>query len=233
MRQGSVGHVRLVRHRGRRLVEKRITDPARHETEVRALRALAGSGLPVPDLVDVRPGSILMTVMPGVRLDEVGADERLRGLGDSAALLRRLHVLRPLPGLGTPPDDALIVQRYLDARGPSLPLTVPRSSGSAFCHGDWTDGNLLACDGVVTAVVDWEAAHVGDPVRELSRAAWAASRKDPRAYDVLIEAYGADPVEVAGWNAIHAAELWLWFAHAGPPEYLGRLTLELGDWRWG
>jgi aminoglycoside phosphotransferase (APT) family kinase protein len=99
-----------------------------------------------------------------------------------------------------------------------------------FCHGDWTDGNLLVSGGRVTGVVDWEAAHAGDPLRELARAAWGAARKDPRSAEAVIDAYGADAERVRAWYPIHAAELWLWFAHAGPPEYLAQLTAELRDW---
>jgi aminoglycoside phosphotransferase (APT) family kinase protein len=229
MRQGAVGHVHLVRHEGRTAVRKRLPDPGRHRTELVALGALAGHGLPVPEVLDVGADSITMTRMPGTRLDEVGADDRLHGLRASGSLLRRLHRVPPPAGLPEAPDDAGIIRRYRAAGGPPLPLTVPRRGDAVFCHGDWTDGNLLAQDGGIAGIVDWEAAHVGDPLRELARAAWGASRKDRRSFDVLVEAYGADPVRVREWVPIHAAELWLWFAEAGPPEYLQQLTVELVD----
>lgn len=231
MRQGAVGHVRLVERDGRTLVEKRMTDAARHDTEFLALTALADVNLPTPEIVEASPGSILMTRMPGDRLDSVGADERLAGLGASGGLLRRLHAVRPPDGLSNAPDDALIVRRYRDADGPALPFIVPPAElPSVFCHGDWTDANLLATDGAITGIVDWERAHLGDPMRELSRAAWAASRKDPRSVDLLVATYGADPDRVKDWFPIHAAELWLWFLEAGPPEYLTQLTAELENW---
>ncbi|MBW9110000.1 phosphotransferase family protein [Microbacterium ureisolvens] len=230
VRQGAVGHVRLVEHLGRPVVEKRMTDPARHDTEVLALGALGCTELPVPELIQVDRGSILMTLMPGQRLDSLTLDARLTGLEASATLLHRLHDLQPPPGLPPGPDDESIVRRYSDAPGPPLPLRVPRTERLTFCHGDWTDANLLAIDGKITAIVDWERAHLGDPIRELSRAAWAASRKDPRSFDRLVERYGADPVKVREWLPIHAAELWLWFAEAGPPAYLEQLTAELESW---
>ncbi|WCM55751.1 phosphotransferase family protein [Microbacterium sp. EF45047] len=230
MRQGAVGHVRIVVRDGRRLVEKRMTDPVRHGTEVRALRALAGSGLPVPEIVAERPGSILMTLRPGRRLDELDPDARREGLRASASALRMLHALHPPAGLSPAPDDAAIIARYRDAGGPPLPLEVPPASGRAFCHGDWSDGNLLATGARITGIVDWESAHVGDPLRELARAAWAAGRKDPHSAAALIDAYGAEPAAVRAWYPIHAAELWLWFAEAGPAEYLDRLTAELRAW---
>ncbi len=230
MQQGAVGQVRAVHRDGRALVEKRMTDRLRHDAEVIALRALAGTGLPVPELVEERPGAIVMTRMPGERLDRLDAGARLEGMRASMSLLRALHELEPPAGLPSAPDDASIVRRYRDAGGPPLPLAIPPTERLAFCHGDWSDANLLAEGGRITGMVDWEAAHVGDPLRELSRAAWAAARKDPRAFDVLVAAYGAAPEAARSWVPIHAAELWLWFAEAGPPAYLEQLTTELRGW---
>ncbi|WP_157973940.1 phosphotransferase family protein [Desertihabitans aurantiacus] len=230
MRQGAVGQVRVVRVDGRELVEKRFADPARHDTEVQALRALAGSGLPVPELVAVTPGSVLMTLLPGERLDGLDASRQIAGISASAELLRELHRLPPPTGLPGPPDDARTIRRYRDAGGPPLPLRVPPATPPVFCHGDWTNGNLLLSGEEVSGVVDWEAAHVGDPLRELSRAAYGASRDDPRRAEALVEAYGADPADVRAWLPLHAAELWLWFREAGPPEYLDRLTRDLRSW---
>ncbi|WP_144876800.1 phosphotransferase family protein [Microbacterium sp. 1.5R] len=231
MRQGAVGAVRVIERDGVRLVEKRMPDAERHRTEVSALRALSlVDDLPTPQLVEDRPGEILMTAMPGTRLDEVDPEVRLAGLRASASLLRRLHEVPAPAGLAPRPDDAALIARYRAADAPPLPLAIPPAAGAVFCHGDWTDGNLLAHRGAISAVVDWEAAHVGDPLRELSRAAWGASRKDPRSSAALIDAYGAAAEDVHRWDAIHAAELWLWFAEAGPPEYLAQLTTELRGW---
>lgn len=229
MRQGAIGEVSLVMRDGRMLVQKRLSDPVRHDNEARALRALTGSGLPVPELIDEHPGAILMTRLPGERLDDQDADARLAGLRASGPLLRRLHSLEPPAALAPAPDDHRIITRYRAAGGPPLPLRVPAQTGRVFCHGDWTDGNLLGSAGRISGIVDWESAHIGDPLRELARAAWGAARKDPRSAAVLIEAYGADAASVRAWYPIHAAELWLWFAEAGPPEYLAQLTQEIKD----
>ena len=83
MRQGAVGHVRMVERGGRPVVQKRMTDPFRHDTEVLALRALEATGIPAPELIDVRPGSILMTLMPGERLDSTST------MRESPASVRR------------------------------------------------------------------------------------------------------------------------------------------------
>lgn len=220
----------MAQHGGRSVVEKRFADPFRQEVEVLALRALAEQDLPVPELIEVGSESILMSLMQGERLDSGSADLRLDRLRTSAALLRRLHARRPPRGLPPAPDDGMIVDRFRAAGGPRLPLVIPPAGPLAFCHGDWTDGNLLAVGTGITAIVDWEAAHLGDPLRELSRAAWGASLKDVRSIEALVGGYGADLAAVRAWFPIHAAELWLWFTEAGPPEYLDQLTEKLKRW---
>lgn len=230
MLQGAVGQVRSVQWRGRSVVEKRFADPARLNVEVVALRALAEQDLPVPELLLVQADSILMTLMPGDRVDKDRSEQRVERLRASGTLLRRLHSLPAPRTLPSAPDDTGIIARYRDAGGPPLPLAVPPTRPAVFCHGDWTAGNLLAFGSEITAVLDWEAAHLGDPLRELARAAWGSSLDDERSADALIEGYGADPGAVRPWFPIHAAELWLWFTEAGPPEYLERLTTHLRKW---
>ncbi|SEQ79405.1 Phosphotransferase enzyme family protein [Microlunatus flavus] len=187
----------------------------------------------MPELLDERADSVLITLLPGERLDAGTADLRLRRLLASGPWLRRLHRRRPPTGLPAAPDDAGIVDRYRRTGGPPLPLAVPPPTPAVFCHGDWTDGNLLAVSDEITAVLDWEAAHLGDPVRELARAAYGASLKDERSVDALVEGYGADARAVRAWFPVHAAELWLWFAEAGPPAYLTQLTERLEGWSDG
>lgn len=231
MLQGAVGQVRQVEWRGRLVVEKRFADVARRDTEILALRALADHDLPVPEVLEVRGASIFLTLMPGERVDSDRSERRVQRLRVSGRWLRRLHELSAPRSLPPAPDDASIVARYREAGGPPLPLVVPPACPAVFCHGDWTAGNLLAVGADITAVLDWEAAHLGDPLRELSRAAWGSSLDDERSVEALVDGYGADSAEVHAWFPLHAAELWLWFTEAGPPEYLERLTTKLKQWQ--
>ncbi|MEO5840410.1 MAG: phosphotransferase [Acidimicrobiales bacterium] len=48
---------------------------------------------------------------------------------------------------------------------------VATSDLLVLCHGDYRTGNYLLRDGRIVGVLDWELAHVGDPVDDL---AWAA-----------------------------------------------------------
>ena len=43
----------------------------------------------------------------------------------------------------------------------------------ALVHGDFRSGNVLHQDGALTAILDWEMAHLGDPLEDV---AWSASR---------------------------------------------------------
>ncbi|MFW6031073.1 MAG: phosphotransferase family protein [Myxococcota bacterium] len=48
------------------------------------------------------------------------------------------------------------------------------SSGRlALCHGDYRLGNFVVDDDRITAILDWELAHIGDPYEDLT---WAAMR---------------------------------------------------------
>ena len=48
---------------------------------------------------------------------------------------------------------------------------IATSDRLVLCHGDYRTGNFLLRDGAIVGVLDWELAHVGDPVEDL---AWAA-----------------------------------------------------------
>jgi aminoglycoside phosphotransferase (APT) family kinase protein len=54
----------------------------------------------------------------------------------------------------------------------------------AIVHGDLRVGNFLAVDGRVTALLDWEMAHLGDPLEDLAwtyRSLWSPERQLPYA----------------------------------------------------
>ncbi len=49
----------------------------------------------------------------------------------------------------------------------SLPNKLPSPAPLAMCHGDYQPSNFLYEDGRITGVIDWEAAHVGDPREDI------------------------------------------------------------------
>lgn len=89
--------------------------------------------------------------------------------------------LPPLPGGGEGPAWARVIHKMyseLDAADephPAIELGIrwlkdhpPASFGEVLVHGDFRIGNLLVGEQGLTAVLDWEFAHVGDPAEDLA-----------------------------------------------------------------
>lgn len=169
--------------------------------EATVYRALQGRGLPIPRLHAVEPAGRAM-VMERVRgEDSVSSIEdagRRRAIGQSySSWLGHLHRLDvsdlDVSALGIPssgPGHALddlglwctimhdraagwtapateLATRWLRDHAPETP------SATSLCHGDAGPGNFLFEGTEVTALLDWEFAHVGDPHDDL---AWLAVR---------------------------------------------------------
>ena len=160
--------------------------------------ALAGSAVPIPRLVAATPegDALLLERAPGTEsLDGLDAAARARvmdGYVDALAALHGLDAARlALPGFArpTPGDPAraelALWRGVLDARVTRpAPLArfafawlerhAPRRADHiSLCHGDVGPGNFLHVGGRVTALLDWEFAHLGDPLDDLG---WLAFR---------------------------------------------------------
>jgi aminoglycoside phosphotransferase (APT) family kinase protein len=199
--------------------------------------ALRDRGLPVPHLRAVEPlgRALLMDLAEGD--DALAAvadpDDRAAIAGDYLRWLGRLHLLDPatldLPGWTHPVDaadharldlglwSAIAAERatgwmapatpfalgWLDANAPSGPTRT------SLCHGDAGPGNFLFRGRSVTALLDWEFAHVGDPLDDL---AWVAVRNHllrarfdlPSAFAVWRETTGSelDPARLEYYRAL-------------------------------
>jgi len=172
--------------------------PSGHPPDVEAalLRAAAGAGVPVAGLVGVGDDNglgapwLVVERIEGetiprklLRDDEFAAARPLLAaqLGRAAAAIHSIPV-DSVPAL----DD----QDQLTAFGslvgalsqprPALELAVRRLDASrpaaarrTVVHGDFRTGNLLVGPDGLRAVLDWELAHVGDPVEDLG---WLCTR---------------------------------------------------------
>jgi len=165
------------------------------EQEYAVLRALEGHGLPVPAVlavgVDERP-FLVMERLPGAPPGRLTEDER-RTLGSElGALLARLHALDPhelgldaaAPAEGTLAQVRQYQRLYESARPAPVPLlgallawaerNCPQDEvRPAVLWGDPGAHNLLVADGHVSALLDWELTHVGDPLDDLGAAVWS------------------------------------------------------------
>jgi aminoglycoside phosphotransferase (APT) family kinase protein len=110
-----------------------------------------------------------------------------------------------VPGLEAG-DQLAIWREVLDATGEPHPaielglrrleLDRPQPGRTAVVHGDFRNGNLVVGPEGVRAVLDWELAHLGDPLEDLGWLcvkAWRFGSSEPvggfGGYDQLIGAY--------------------------------------------
>lgn len=89
---------------------------------------------------------------------------------------------------------------------------APRSERTVLVHADFKPGNVLVRDGDVTALLDWELAHLGDPLEDLG---WVTQplrgrehliaghweRKDLVAEYERLDGRPVDPEALAWWQA--------------------------------
>jgi aminoglycoside phosphotransferase (APT) family kinase protein len=120
------------------------------------------------------------------------------------------------------PELALIRTWLLD-RAPETPRRV-------LVHGDFKPGNVLIHDHRVTALLDWETAHVGSPLEDLG---WVTNPVRRREHQIeghwevpqMIEAFEhgtgivVDPDELRWWNVFACYKLAV-IIHAGVHGYL-------------
>jgi aminoglycoside phosphotransferase (APT) family kinase protein len=189
--------------------------PLTLEREATVYRAIEGRGLPVPAVRAASAQAIVLDRMPG----RAGHPEAARGdyLSKLAALHRIDAADLDLPGLATtahaeldmwagiartrvhPPVELVdVALEKLREAWPDEPERV------VLCHGDAGDGNFLHEDGRVTAMLDWEFAHLGDPHDDL---AWMSVRASM--YGAAIEGF-PDLVRERYGLPVSAARLRYW-----------------------
>jgi aminoglycoside phosphotransferase (APT) family kinase protein len=166
-------------------------------TEVRLLRAAAACGVPVPEVVAHDPvgtgvggGFVVTTRVEGATLarviqrDDAYAAARATFAADCGRILAAIHAV-PVPDVapldGTDRLDRLAATMdSLTVRRPAFEYALRRLRSSrpparpvALVHGDFRLGNLVMGPDGVRAVLDWELAHLGDPVEDLG---WLSAR---------------------------------------------------------
>ncbi len=163
-------------------------------TEFRVLRAAFQAGVRAPEVLfelgpeDGLGDAYVMRRIGGIAIarkllrDAPYKDARHRITGQLGEILARIHAtdpatLPPLPRreatdhidgmrraldlLGEPQPVFELALTWLDRRKPA-PTARP-----VLVHGDYRTGNYLADESGVTAILDWEGAHLGDPIEDL------------------------------------------------------------------
>jgi aminoglycoside phosphotransferase (APT) family kinase protein len=186
------------------------------EREAVLYRALSSTSIPIPRLIAVADDGqkLLVTRAPGrADLRRESAEIRRSALVKYVAELVQLHQLDisalPLPGYVRPLDarahavnEVCFWERLARSHGePDIELEFAfawlhanppeRIAGTSLLHGDCGPGNFIYDGGEITALIDWELAHIGDPTDDL---AWLEHRvlqagESPQLAQDLIDHY--------------------------------------------
>jgi aminoglycoside phosphotransferase (APT) family kinase protein len=165
----------------------------RLETEAELLQSAAAAGVPVPTVRCVlEPGDGLgagyvmdrvegETIARRILRDPALAAVRPRLARQCGEILARIHAVPPaslpaLPVAGAAEQLALY-RAALDRLGHPHPVFevafrwaaehLPPPVPPVLVHGDFRNGNLVIGEGGVRGVLDWEIAHLGDPMEDL------------------------------------------------------------------
>ena len=195
--------------------------------EAALFAAAANAGVPVPAVVASGDDFLVMERLEGETIprrilrDTEHAAARPRLARQCGEILARLHTIPSdgIPGLQRG-DQLQSFRAIYDSLGQPraafeltfrfLEETRPAPTGEVVVHGDFRNGNLLVGPDGVSAVLDWELAHLGDPLEDLGWlcvTAWRFGVDRPvggfGTYDDLIAGYG-QPVDR---DALHWWEL--------------------------
>jgi aminoglycoside phosphotransferase (APT) family kinase protein len=177
------------------LVLRRAVDASDLRSEVRSEGALLAGlhelGIAVPRPHSEAPGLVLLERVPGEDLRKALArdvvDDRPalgRSIAEAQAAIHAVDPNRLDGGLDTGTDDPIgrEIARWADLvahddEDPSpllraaagwLAANQPAATEQRLVHGDLKANNLLVRGGQLTAVLDWELVHVGDPHADLA-----------------------------------------------------------------
>jgi aminoglycoside phosphotransferase (APT) family kinase protein len=194
-----------------------VLDTADGENEARLLRAALQAGVAVPQILaaDAETGTIISEHVEGesiprrvLRLVEADSGLGAKLTSDCGSALAMIHQIpsetfHDLQNLADPDRYAEEMERLLEsltAPHPTFRLglrwlrrhkmaDVPKAT---VVHGDFRLGNFLASGRGISAVLDWELVHLGDPMEDL---AWLCLRT---------WRFGSDGLVVGGFGSQEA-----------------------------
>jgi aminoglycoside phosphotransferase (APT) family kinase protein len=220
----------------------RPSEPGAIDLEARALTLAAADGLAVPELLFISHGPGLgtagmvmrrvagETIARRILRDEQYSRARDALVGQLGEFAARLHAIEP-PAVFPRPEplsDLQVTLATFDEHSPVFDLAIeklaaepPPQRDPVLLHGDLRLGNIVVGPDGLSAVLDWELTHAGNPAEDLGWLcvkAWRFGARAPVAglggREELLAAYRA-----AGGADISLDELRWW-------EILGTL-------RWG
>lgn len=233
-------------------VASRALDMAKEAAVIRAARA---GGVPAPEVVaELEPADaiglgFIMRCVPGSPDPETALSSPPTLLGEIAAAMARVHALDPaglsfLPALEPAAGVEALAAQFSETGGDRPPIALglawlranlPPPAPLAVLHGDLRIGNIMVEGGRLSALLDWELAHLGDPHEDLAfgcMTVWRFGRLDKRGFGLgqiedLARAYQA-----AGGTVFDAARFRFWLVYRTVWWALSSLSMGKG-WRGG
>ena len=197
--------------------------------EAAVVRAAGAAGVPVPRVVTASDdvGLIGSAFMVVERIDGETIPRRILRQADLAParsrlaeqcgrILATIHSVRPgdVPGIerqdplaqyretldqiGWPSPTFELAFRWLEQHRP-LPAD---GTGARVVHGDFRNGNLIVGPDGVRAVLDWEMAHLGDPMEDL---AWLCVKSWRFGVDLPVGGFGTYDQLIGAYEAAGGA----------------------------
>ena len=161
-----------------------------------------------------------------------------RQLGHALGQLHSIDAIKAPPALARPPGDRPVALALSTVRASVAGLLQPEPAFSfglrwlelnqpaephrcVIVHGDARNGNLIVGPDGLRAILDWEGAHVGDPMEDV---AWPCTR---------MWRFGVDHLTVGGFASV--PDLRRGYEDTGAPwdEARFRWWRVLGTLRWG
>lgn len=203
------------------------TRPLYLANEAEVIRRVEAGGVPAPAVVaeleeadGIGIGFVMRAIAGTADPGTVLSGDPHAMIGDLATALARIHALDPngldfLPVLEARAGVEALAERSA-AHGGDRPVValglawlranVPAEAPLRLVHGDLRIGNVMADEGCLTGVLDWELAHLGDPHEDLAygcMTVWRFGRLDAPAfgftdldtYFAAYEAAGGAPVD--------------------------------------
>jgi aminoglycoside phosphotransferase (APT) family kinase protein len=187
--------------------------------QARVMKALAGTRVPVPEVVWEDPGDppdspplFAMSHVEGECVEPLfdacpSAADLVERYRNACRAMAALHSVSPAAlGLDHEPviDPAAEVQRWCDTLNTvdsalvpgwrevrrALLGRAPKPMAPSVVHGDFRLGNLLAVGPQINAVIDWEIWSIGDPRID---AGWFLINCDPDTYQRVPDSAGVAP----------------------------------------
>lgn len=216
------------------------TPPTSRRDEAELLRVVHDAGVPVPGVLaehfasDDQPAYFVMDFLEGETIPrKLLRDERFetarQHLGPQvASALARVHSVAAdkvgFLGPAMTPETSLsalaTAVRTCGVESPVLELAIgwlhenaPAATDPVLVHGDVRNGNLMVTEDGLSAVLDWELAHIGQPAEDLGWfcvRAWRFGNDDKPAGGFCDRAQLLESYALAGGRPVSEEELRFW-----------------------